>query len=431
MLSVHGKPGHNHVKAYIPHAKRGISVIGGSLANFAITLLRNKLLAIYVGPVGVGLIALVNNLNETGAVASGTGICDAYNRELARKRANFTAKQIVSSGIGIFVLLLTLVLPAVIGLYFYVVRSISDIFMPIIGLTIAGTAAGIWRLLSGVYLGFGLSRRMFNTVVIGAVVNLIVAWLLLLAGIREPIVFVATTPVFLTALGLFGLRDRIKGLIDWQAICHMPARKPIMTIALPIVLGLLMEPMTAFYLRSVTTDRFGEVAVGIIQPGLQFGMLASSLWNSFLGMTIVRWDQTSETAFSRKFVFLLSASLALPLVGTAIAFGMKPLWPALVSMLFTDEFLPGVITIPWFLAGEACRMGGIMLNHTFLSRGFGMLTLIPRFSCLGVVITALHSGFDISLLAIAQAYAMAYFSYFALTVTLWLWLQVRMSRVAG
>lgn len=72
-----------------------------------------------------------------------------------------------------------------------------------------------------------------------------------------------------------------------------------------------------------------------------------------------------------------------------------------------------------------------MLNHTFLSRGFGMLTLIPRFACLGVVIVALHSGFDINLLSIAQAYAMAYFSYFSLTVTLWIWLQARMSRAAG
>lgn len=405
-------------------------MIGGNLANFALTLARNKLLAMYVGPAGIGLIALVNNLNETGAVASGTGICDAYNRELARNRTGFSEKQIVSSGLGIFTLLLGLVLPSVIALYFYIVQSHAGIATVLVGLTVAGIAAGLWRLLSGIYLGFGLSRAMFHTVVGGAVANLVAAGLLLLSGVREPIVFVATTPVLLVVFGAFGLRHRLLSLLDWQAIRKMPARKPIMTIALPIMLGLLLEPLTAFYLRSVTAAKFGEIAVGIIQPGLQFGMLASSLWNAFLGMTIVRWDQSNERAFSRKFIVLCCAATAFPMVGAAVVFAMQPIWPTLVSLLFTREFLPGAATIPWFLTGETFRMGGIMLNHTFLSRGFGMLTVVPRLSCLIVIIVALNTKFSLSLLTIAQAYTLAYASYFVLTLSLWLWLQFRLARKA-
>lgn len=418
------------MKAYIPHAKRGIAMIGGNIANFVFTLARNKLLAIYLGPTGIGLIALINNLNETGAAASGTGICDAYNRELARSRTGFTDKEIVSSGIGIFLVLLSLVLPMIFGLYFFVVQSDSSSIIVIVGLTIAGASAGIWRLLSGIYLGFGLSRAMFQAVVIGAIANLAAAGLLLWLGIREPIAFVATTPVLLVIIGLISLAGQIKGMIIWEAIRKMPARKPIMAIALPIMLGLLLEPLTTFYLRSVAAAKFGEIALGIIQPGLQLGMLVSALWNAFLGMTIVRWDQSREKPFSSKFVMLAFTSIAIPLIGAAIAFGMVPLWATVVSVLFTTEFIPGVITIPWFLAGEACRMSGIMLNHTFLSRDMGMITVIPRIFCLLFTVIAINIGFSSNILQISQVYAMAYASYLAITFSLWLWLQFRLQRVA-
>lgn len=419
------------MKAYLPPIKRGLAMIGANLANFALTLGRNKLLALAFGPAGIGWIALVNNLIETAAVVGGMGVCDAYNRELPRKRPEFSQSDIVSSGIGLFILTLLIAVPISTAIFVITVDIPSNVVMAAIAFALAATLASAWRAVGGLYLGLGLSRRMFKAIVVGGATNLALAALLLFAGIRDLMVYVWMTPALLAVAGISGAWPHICALLNWQAIKAMPARRPILTIALPIVAGLLLEPVTILLLRSETAARFGEEGVGLIQPGMLFVILAASLANAFLGMTLARWDQSDERAFSRKFIALLVIAIILPACGIAIVFLMQPLWPVLIRLFFTPAFVAGAYTVPWFIAGELLRMGGVMLNHTLLSRKLGYLTILPRMACLATVITAIHWGNIGSILAVAQAYAVAYGAYLGLSIALWLLAQLYFHRTAN
>lgn len=421
------------MKAYLAHARRGVAVIGGNLANFGLTLARNKLIALSFGPVGVGWIALVNNLIETAAVVGGMGVCDALNRELPRDGKGFTKADMVSSGIGLFLLTLVLAIPVSTWLFLSTAHVKSHQVLLGASFALAAVLASLWRVLGGVFLGLGISRRMFWTIVAGGASNLAFAALFLGLGIHQLMAYVVMTPALLAICGLVGLWPQLRLLVDWKAVRWMPARRPILVIALPIVAGLLLEPTTILALRSETAARFGEEGVGFIQPGMLFVILAASLANAFLGMTLARWDQSSELAFSKRFMVLLAASVALPAVGIAVLRLFDPLWPFFVKLFFSERFLLGVDTIPWFISGELLRMGGIMLNHTLLSRNLGYLTLLPRMACLGTALFVIQSGRIDSIVAVGQTYAVAYGAYLGLSIALWLGAQLwfRRAQAAG
>jgi len=423
--------GYELVKAFIPVIKRGLAMIGANLANFALTLGRNKLLAIYLGPAGIGWIALVNNLIEAAAVVGGMGVCDAYNRELPRKRPEFSQSAIVSSGMGLFALTLLLAIPVSTAVFVQTVDVPSNMVIAAISFAIAATLASAWRAVGGIYLGFGLSRRMFKAIVLSGVGNLVLAGVLLVIGVRDLMIYVLMTPAFLALAGISGAWPHFSSLVNWHEIKTMPARKPILTIALPIVAGLLLEPLTILLLRSETARRFGEEGVGLVQPGMLFVILAASLANAFLGMTISRWDQSEEHAFSKKFLALLAAAIVLPLCGIAVVFLRGPIWPFFVSRFFTSAFVAGAATIPWFVSGELMRIGGIMLNHTLLSRKLGYATILPRLACLLTVIVAIQLGKVDSILAVGQAYAAAYAAYLVFSILLWLLAQLHFRKVAN
>lgn len=416
------------MKAYLPPIKRGLAMIGANLANFALTLGRNKLLALAFGPAGIGWIALVNNLIETAAVVGGMGVCDAYNRELPRKRPEFSQSDIVSSGIGLFILTLLIAVPISTAIFVITVDIPSNVVMAAIAFALAATLASAWRAVGGLYLGLGLSRRMFKAIVVGGATNLALAALLLFAGVRDLMVYVWMTPALLAMAGISGAWPHICELLNWQAIKAMPARKPILTIALPIVAGLLLEPVTILLLRSETAARFGEEGVGLVQSGMLFVIFTSSLANAFLGMTLARWDQSDERAFSGKFMALLFFAITLPMSGIAFVFLMQPLWPVLIRLFFTEAFSAGAETVPWFISGEFLRIGGVMLNHTLLSRNLGYVTILPRLACLATVITLIHIGRIGSILEVGQAYTAAYSAYFFLSILLWVFVQLHFRR---
>lgn len=405
-------------------------MIGANLANFALTLGRNKLLAIFFGPAGIGWIALVNNLIETAAVVGGMGVCDAYNRELPRKRPEFTQTEIVSSGIGLFVLTLLFAVPISTAIFVATVDIESGVVIVAIAFALAAALASTWRAVSGIYLGLGLSKRMFRAIVLGGTANLALAAVLLFAGVSDPIVYVLMTPASLAVAGVWGVWRQIRALFDWHALKTMPARKPILSIGLPIVAGLLLEPVTILLLRAETAARFGEQGVGLVQPGMLFVILAASLVNAFLGMTLARWDQSEERAFSPKFLVLLGVAILLPICGIVVVFLMQPLWPILIDLFFTREFVAGADAVPWFIAGEVLRMGGVMLNYTLLSRKLGYATIFPRIACLATVMIAIYLGRVDSILAVGQIYAAAYAAYLCLSIITWLLAQLYFHRSA-
>ncbi|MBH5321247.1 MATE family efflux transporter [Aurantiacibacter sediminis] len=405
---------------------RSSQMVSGTLGNLLFQLIRNKLIALALGPAGVGWIALVNNLVETTATVTGGGVSDALNRELARKRPAYTQGQIVSTTLGISLLLMALALPAVAVALAWIVPQRLDFAVLALGVTVAIAGATGWRIIAGLFLGLGLARTMALATLAGAAANLALTAMLLSLGVTEPLIFVMLSPLCVIICGLIAARSRLAGLIESAAIRVMPAKGPVMIIALPVSIGLLLDPLIALYLRSVVGLQLGEVAIGLLQPGFLFVLLAASIFNTVAGITVVRWDQSEERAFSRDYALLLLAAFLLPIVGIGLIWLLQPIYPLLISLLFADEFRSGAIAVPWLLAGEALRMGGALFLFTFLSRQLGYLTILPRVLGLATAIAMIEMSPQLTIEVAARSYAAAFAANFALSLILWLGLQLRL-----
>ena len=417
--------------AFKQHIRAGLTSAAGTFANVLIVLVRNKLLALALGPAGIGWMALVASLIETATIASASGSSDALNRELARKNAQHSAADITSTCAGLFACLLALAIPVAALAYLAIVPQRIGEMIALSAIAIALIAAGLWRFLAGVFLGLGMAKPLAKALVAGAAANLAITGLLLWQGIREPVVFVVLSPLMLAMSGMIVIGARVKSLIDWHRLTQMPAIKPVLAIALPITLGLLLEPLIGFYLRSAAVAQFGAIGVGLIQPGLQLALLAGVFFNSVAGITVVRWDQLEERPWSQNYRKLLAAALILPIAGGALAFLCAPLYPFVVELLFAESFLPGSATVAWFLLGESLRIGGALLLFTFMSRKLGMMTLIPRIGALACAVIFVQIAGPLSLMIIAQAYAAAFACYYALSLAIWLALQFKLTSAAA
>lgn len=407
---------------------KSLQMLGGSFGSMFLQLFRNKLLALALGPVGVGWIALVNNLVETAAVVAGGGVADSLNRELARRKPSFSQSQLISTGIGLALILLLVACPAAALVLVFTVPAYGAPALVIAALVVSILGATGWRVIAGSLLGLGMARVMATATLMAAGLNLTLTAALLAAGVRNPLAFVILAPLCLIGTGLFVARRLLGDSVRLDAVRNMPARKPLLGVALPVAAGLLLEPLTSFYVRSATGLQLGQEAIGHLQPGFLFVFVAAAMFNTVAGITLVRWDQSHERAFSRRYLVLLGAALLLPVIAIASAFLLRPIYPFLISLFFADDFREGAAAVPWLLAGEVFRMAGAMLLYTFFSRQLGYLTLLPRLACLATAVLAVHASGTFTLVTAGQSFAAGFGAYFAISLVLWIVFQIRLAR---
>jgi len=404
--------------------RHGGSAMVSSLINLILRLIRIKLLALFLGPAGVGQIGLLSNFIDMVGTLVGTGFSGTLNRELARQKDRKQANQLIVAAALLFgVCAAAVIVPAVLAFYF-LAPNMDLGWGSVLVIIFAVLAASAARFFYGLYFGFQLSAKLFIVSTGSATLNLIFVLLLLYWGTENPVIYAVATPAFLFAVSAFIIVPYLKKNFTWIRQKNSQYYGQILRMAGPIVFTTMLAPITLFYLRSYTNINLGEIALGMIQPGLQLVALIALLFSSFAGMTIVRWDQSKEAAFSSKQLLLLGAALAIPGFGIPIIFATEALQSWLITILFSKEFLPATATLPFFFAGEALRIGGFLLNQTFISKGLNWYTLIPKSFFALTIIICLHNGFGSSILEVAQAYCIGNFVFLILSILLFLYVQL-------
>lgn len=406
----------------ITHAKHGLVTMLGSIVNLAIRLIRIKLLALFFGPIGFGQIGLLTNFIELMGTIVSAGYSGTLNRELPRQKTDVDRKAVIST--TVFLLLINtaiLIIPAISIFYWLSSEFLFDWFTNII-LSIALLSAIGSRYLMGFFQGLLLSRKFFIMTVASAVINLILVIILIYFKADNILYFVLAGPAITMMFSMVSIGRYIIDNFDFFLIDKSRV-KQILRMAGPITLTTMMVPLTLYYLRSFTEVNLSAEALGFIQPGLQLVALLAMVSSSFAAMTIIRWDQSAEEGYSRNQMTLLGVSIVLPIVAIPILFITQDIQRWGITILFSHEFLPALVTIPWFLSAEVLRISGFILNQTFISKGYNWFTLIPRFACSFVIVALLHSQFGLSILAISQAYFYGHIVFLAVSILTFLWVQ--------
>ena len=338
---------------------RSSSIAGGAQGlNYIIGLIRVKLVAVLIGPSGVGLIGLYTSAIGLVGVVSALGVGTSAVREIVRANSRDDPEEVART-----VIVLRRVCWAT-GLAGW---ALTILFCVPLSKLMTGTSGhakaiallGSILLLREIRTGQlallqGLRRigDLARAEVLGAFVGSIVAVLVYFALRADGIVpgMMATTLIGLTASWWFARRIKVKPLAV-SLKQTLSGFRQLVGLGMAFMWGGVVGAALDMFTRTLITRKFGIEAAGVYQAAWAL----SSVFASFVlsAMAADFYPRLTAAIHDRKQATLIvneqteiGVLLALPGLLGALAFA-----PLVIKLLYTSQFMPAADLLPWMALG--------------------------------------------------------------------------------
>lgn len=399
--------------------KSMLVIASAQFATIAIRILRAKIMAMMLGPAGIGLLSIVYNFQQLGTQAAGLGLPMSGVRELAATRADDTEVAQVRR-----VLIVALALQG--GLAMVAVWAMREpLAIWLMGeaghvtqIGLVGVAMFLFllassqdTLLQGMRRIGDLGRVMVLGTLAGSIVGVLAIWILGMDGLIWMILAEA-----LAVLIVAWFYARRLPLPDpgWLTPGELLKRWwPMVRLGMVFMLGGLLTTATLLLVRTLITRELGLVAAGqfaaawtitMIYVGFMLDAMAKDYYPR---LTEVIDDQAASSRLMNDQMHLALA------LGGPILLLMIGLAPWATWLLYSNEFGAAATLIQWQMAGNVFKLASWVLAFSFIAarRGALFLGLEFLFNFLFLVVVFLGSsvvGLDIAGIAFLISY-MAYF----------------------
>ena len=407
---------------------RSSSIMGGaSVLIVLISLMRMKVVAVILGPAGVGLIGLFLNLMQAASGVAAMGLGTVGVRQIAKANGAGRTEDVVLARRALLwgTLLLALIGTATI----YALRE------PIARLVLADSGEGdtVGWLAIGVALtvASGSQGALLNglrrigdlaqlQVATGLLSTLLGVGALLLWGKAGLVAFVLSGPLVTFVLGHYFVM-RV-GMIHapptpWRAI--LAQWRVMIPLGSAFVVSGLVTTGGYLFVRSIVQRELGPEALGQFQAAYAIGMTCLGLVLAAMGtdyfprLCAAMHDPAAATRLvnEQTEVALL---LACPTLLAVLA-----LSPWLVPLLYTEDFAPAVAILHWQLLGDIVKVMSWPLGFVILAAGAGRTFVFSE--SVGLIVFVVGVAFGLPLfgvLATGGAFLLMYTVY--LPIVWWL-----------
>lgn len=404
---------------------RSTSLVGGAAAiNIAIGLIRTKIAALLLGPIGIGEIGLFLNLVQwvatIGALGLGTSavrqIADALGRNhdedvgsARRAMLSLSAGSALLTGI-VFV---SLALP--IGRWMAFGPEQATL-TPWLGIAIAAT------ILAGVPVALLIAyRQVVDQALVqigGALLGTVSGLACLLVWGRSGIIgYTIAAPVTQLVSGIaftFKL-PRVVKVTDLASI-----RRQALTmigLGIPFTVGALSMTGGLLALRSLLADRLGPSALGQFTAAWTLcvtyvGFVLQATGTDYfprLSSVISDPDRANRTATEQVEISIL---ISLPIIVAVEATS-----PWLLQLLYSHDFGGAVAVVRWQVLGDVFKIASTPIAYVMLASGHGKTYWLGETLAIAVLIgsTAMLTG-SFGLSATGVSYLIMCAGYFAFSV---------------
>lgn len=406
---------------------KSTGIFGGSqIVTVALGIIRNKVLAIWLGASGIGLISIYQNILDLPKSVSGLGIETGGVREIAsvNRPGNETL----------------------------LIQNISLIDRISLILAVAGTVlcvllsypVSVWAFDSGLYVNqiVLLSISIFFSI-LGA------GQMVVLHGLRK-IAYMVKTTVVSTALSLittlplyFFFREKaivpslIIGSFILFAVTYYYRRKiniktvhvslrevwekgvTIFQLGFYIVLSSVLTLIGYFFIRTFLSNNMGMYAVGLYQAvwsitGVYLMLILKSMGSDFYPRlcTVIEDKEASRKLINEQTYVVLVVSvpmIVLLLLSSRI----------ILSLLYSSEFTYATAMMNWQILGTFFKVLSWPLGFILLAKGKGRLYFFSEMLFLAAYLLFTYMLYDkFSLESVGIAYLSAYMLYL-FTVFVW------------
>lgn len=352
---------------------RSMLLIGGAQAvNILISLLRMKLLALMVGPIGVGLLAIYSNLQSTVGTLAGLGLGNSGVREIAASKND----PAVLSRVRFVLLAASVIQGALAMVAMWLLRVplsrwltgsadyAAETGLVGVAILLAMVAASQTAVLQGLRRIGDLSRITILSALAGTVVGLLAVWL---QGEGGLIWFLIVQPATSVLVARWFTR-RLPALQSqsWTIGAIWFVWKPMAALGVVFMLAGLASAATLLVVRGLITRELGLEAAGLFAASWAIAMTYIGFLLGAMGadyyprLVEVIGDPIRSNQLMND---QMQIGLAL---GGPILLALTGLAPWFMRLLYSADFVPAAGMLQWQSFGNVLKLASWPL-------GFGLV----------------------------------------------------------
>lgn len=381
---------------------RSSSIMGASsVLNVVFGVLKMKVAALLLGPAGVGLIGIYQNLLQTAAIVASLGVGTAGTRHIAAAQGQGDAVAVALTRRALFwgTLALAVLGGAVFALLgdwiaAHVLREpglASEVRWLALGVALTVAAGSQSALLTGLRRIGDLARIQIGSAAIATALGVAALWLWGRGGL---LAMVLVVPAATFAQGLWYTRrlrsPASRAATPWPQLAAQ--LRALVQLGAAFMLSGMVNTLGQLAVRSIVQRDLGADALGQFQAAWGIGMLylgfvlgaMATDYYPRLAATMAEPEAATRLVNEQTEVALLLCGPALlVLLGTA---------PWVIRLLYSPAFAPAADILRWQLLGDVLKVMSWPLGFVLLAAGAGKTFIVAEALGIGVFIAVTALG---------------------------------------
>lgn len=375
---------------------RSSSIMGAaSVVNILSGLAKMKAAALLLGPAGVGLIGLYQNLMQTGATLAALGLGSVGTRQMAEAVAEGSEEAVV---VRRALFLGSLALAVLGGLLFWllsgwiasgIVRAperSSDVAWLSIGVALAVFAGAQGALLTGLRRIGDMARVQLLSGLVAALLGIAAIALWGMRGVPAMVLALPAATVLIG--GFFVARIQSSSATRPPLSALLPQWRRMAALGSAFMLSGLVTILGQLVVRALVQRNLGDGALGQFQASWAIGMtyltfvLGAMTADYYPRLTATITDHGAACRLvneQTEVALLLCAPVLLAMLGLA---------PWVVRLLYSDAFGPAVGVLRWQILGDLLKVMSWPLGYLLLALGAGRSFILAEGIGIGMFIAA-------------------------------------------
>ena len=354
------------------------SIIGGaSIINILIGLFKIKVVAVLLGPAGIGLIGLLQNvMSMTSSVAS-MGMGTAGTRQIAEANAEGDQQGITVARRALF--WGTMVLAVLGGLVVWLFQEpLASTFLDdrsksswigwlSIGVVLAVASGSQTALLNGMRKIVDLAKLRIYSALFATVLGIVAVWIWQEQGL---IFFVISVPIATFILGHLYVSKLPKTTVEHTPVSALKKQwKALLQLGFAFMVAGLAVTLGQLAVRTLVQNRLGSTDLGLFQAAWNISMtyigfvLAAMGADYYPRLTGVIKDQAATIRLVNE-----QTEIALLLAGP-ILLAMLTLAPWVLTLLYSSDFVPAAQILRWQILGDILKVISWPISFIVLAAG--------------------------------------------------------------
>jgi len=354
---------------------RSSALMGGAqTVTLGMAFLRSKLIAVLIGPAGIGLMGVFNAFNANVSTVVGWGIGTSAVRTVAgapecdkaRKVAavrTFGRRLAWAGFLGVLILVLPVGYLTFKSQEYALELLIAGLAVPCI------VATGMWSALlqAGGHIG-SIAKTQMTSSVVGLLLGLPFIYFFGSLGIALSILLAALATAYVT------WRAATKLSPATQSEVTSPDLRELLHLGVALQLGAVLGAVSTYLVRVLILRSHGaDLAAGLADAGYYQaafavtgslpGVIFSATSSDFYPRVAAAKDEDEARLITEK---QIQASL---LLATPILVGLLTMGPVAIRFLYAKGFEPAVPLLDWFVWAIFCFLMGWPLGFWLTARG--------------------------------------------------------------